>query len=77
MTIIELDARNRASLGALATAKLYTAEVDDDGTITMTPAVVMSAIDAALLRRPDILAVIDESMASRVDAGRPTRTKRA
>lgn len=39
--IIEVDSRNRVSLGALGTAKFYIASVADDGTILLQPAVIM------------------------------------
>lgn len=47
--VIAHDARHRASLGALATHDRYLAEVETDGTTVLTPAVVMSAAEAALL----------------------------
>lgn len=39
--VLELDSRGRISLGKLAQHDLYMAEVEDDGTIILTPAVVM------------------------------------
>ena len=43
---LELDSRKRVSLGSLATSKLYLANVDRDGTIVLTPAVVMTKAEA-------------------------------
>jgi hypothetical protein len=77
-SLIELDARDRASLKSLATHKRYLAEVEPDGTIVLTPAVVMSAAEARLMERPDILRKVEE----RREAGlpgkrtRPRRTRR-
>jgi hypothetical protein len=45
-TFLEVDARKRVSLGKLAAHRWYLAAVDDDGTITLTPAVVMPAVPA-------------------------------
>jgi len=71
--IIEVDARKRVSLGGLATAERYIADVDDSGVITLSPAVVMTEMEARLLARPDILAAVEKSRASAEDAGRPQR----
>lgn len=62
--IIELDTRRRASLGILATHDRYLVEVEPDGTIVLTPAVVMSSAEAALLERPDILKKIEDNRAA-------------
>lgn len=40
-TLIELDARNRASLGKLARHRRYLAKLQPDGTIVLTPAAVV------------------------------------
>lgn len=70
--VIELDARHRASLGALASYDRYLAKVETDGTIVLTPAVVLSAAEAALLERPDIIQGIESNRA----AGLPGRRQR-
>lgn len=73
--LLEVDARNRLSLGNLAKAKQYLVEVDPSGVITLSPAVVMTEMEARLLARPDILAQVEASRASGEDAGRPRRRK--
>lgn len=59
MTLIELDARSRASLKQVAQHDRYLAVVEADGTIILTPAVVMSATEARLLERPDIVRKVE------------------
>jgi hypothetical protein len=44
--VLEVDGRRRISLGALAAHDRYIAEVAEDGTITLTPAVVLPAARA-------------------------------
>ena len=56
-TLIELDARNRASLGKLARHRRYLAKLETDGTITLVPARIVPAQEVAHLDR---LAAIDE-----------------
>ena len=54
--LLETDSRGRVSLGRLGdTQDRYLATIDDDGTIVLTPAVVMPAHQAALLARGDIV----------------------
>lgn len=55
--LIELDARNRASLGKLARHRRYLANLQPDGTIVLTPARIVPAKEAAHL---DHTAVVDE-----------------
>lgn len=50
-TLLELDARRRISLGALATYDRYLVEVQDDGTIVLTPAVVIPASTSEAIER--------------------------
>ncbi|MGH8998821.1 MAG: hypothetical protein ACRDY7_05455 [Acidimicrobiia bacterium] len=70
-TLVELDSRHRAALGRLARHARYLAEVDDDGIITLTPAAVVSAVEAALIsRRPDLLRPADRSKLVGVKADR-------
>jgi hypothetical protein len=47
-TLLEVDSRRRISFGSLATHSRYLASVEDDGTIILTPAVVMTAAEARL-----------------------------
>lgn len=70
-TLVELDSRHRAALGRLARHSRYLAEVDDDGIITLTPAAVVSALEAALIsRRPDLLQPADRSTLVSIKADR-------
>lgn len=76
-TIIDVDARRRVSLGALATADRYTIEREDDGTIVLRPAVVLTEDEFKLLNRPDILHAVQGSRqdekAGRLPADPPQR----
>ncbi len=77
-TIIELDDRRRAPLGRVARAddRRYLVEVAANGTITLTPAAIVTAEQAELLQRPDILDVIDRMQNDPnygFRAGRPRR----
>jgi hypothetical protein len=70
-TLVELDSRHRAALGRLARHSRYLAEVDDDGIITLTPAAVVSALEATLIsRRPDLLRPAERAKLVRVKADR-------
>jgi hypothetical protein len=59
-SLLELDSRRRISLGQLATHDRYLVEVEEDGTIVLTPAVVMSAAEAQLHAAPETEKGIDE-----------------
>lgn len=41
--VVEVDSRKRISLGALAKYDRYLVDVEEDGTIVLTPAVVLPA----------------------------------
>lgn len=47
-SLLEVDSRRRISLGSLAEHARYLVEVEDDGVIVLTPAVVMSVAEARL-----------------------------
>lgn len=49
--LLELDSRRRLSLGSIARHSRYLAEVEDDGTIVLTPAVVITEAEVRLLRK--------------------------
>ena len=49
-TLLELDTRRRISLGQIAKHDRYLAVAEADGTIVLTPAVVMTEAEAARLR---------------------------
>lgn len=71
-TRVELDGRKRVSLGRYATAQEYLLNLDADGTITLTPAVTIAAVEANLLQRPDLLDRIDRFR----ETGEGTRSDR-
>jgi hypothetical protein len=78
-SLLEVDSRRRISLGALATSDRYLVEVEDDGTIVLTPAVVMSAVEARLHAATETSRRIDEFLdnpETGVQRTRPTRTSR-
>ena len=60
--LIELDDDRRASLERVGRAehRLYLARQDPDGTITLTPAVVMSEIEARFLANPTLMQQLDD-----------------
>lgn len=67
-TLLELDGRGRVAIGKLAGGtERYLAEVENDGTIVLTPAVVLSEAEVKLLSRVDIL----QTVSANRDAGRP------
>lgn len=72
MTLIELDSCSRASLKQIAKHERYLVEVEGDGTIVLTPAVVMSTAEALLMGRGDILGQVEANRA----AGLPGRRTR-
>lgn len=61
--LLETDSRGRVALGRLTEHRRFLAHSEGDGTIVLTPAVVMSAHEAALLGRPDIIDKIREARA--------------
>jgi hypothetical protein len=72
--LIELDGRGRAAVGRVARHRRYTVAVAADGTITLTPAIVITPLEAALLaERPDLLAPLPAGTATMpIKANRPT-----
>jgi hypothetical protein len=73
--LIEADSRGRLSLGN--PNERYLVEVEDDGTTILTPAVVVSKTENALLQRPDILSLIEKNRQNGLQGrtGRPPRRK--
>ena len=76
--LVELDARRRVALGRLGNPEhnRYLVTEHPDGSLLLTPAVVMTAHEAALLRHPELVAQIeqdlaDSSMAAPSSARRP------
>jgi len=78
-SVLEVDSRRRISLGTLAEHDRYLVEVEEDGTIVLTPAVVMSAAQARLLAATETSKKIDEFL-DHPETGsrrtRPARTRR-
>jgi hypothetical protein len=64
-TLIELDNRRRAGLRTVARPEhsRYLASVADDGTITLTPAVVVSEMELRLRANPVLMERILHSLA--------------
>lgn len=61
-TLIELDARRRASLGRVGRPEhtRYLVREEADGTLILTPAAVVTDLEAQFLRDPGLLARIEE-----------------
>lgn len=76
-SLLEVDSRKRISLGSLAEHDRYLAEVEDDGTIVLTPAVVMSAAQARLLAAAETSRRIDEFLDHPETGSRRTRPRRS
>jgi hypothetical protein len=65
--VLELDARRRITLGSLAAYDRYLVTTEEDGTITLTPAIVITAAQARHIE--DFL----DDPASGSARGRPAR----
>lgn len=78
-SVLEVDSRRRISLGPLAEHDRYLVEVEEDGTIVLTPAVVISAAQARLLAAAETSRRIDDFL-DHPETGsrrnRPARTQR-
>jgi hypothetical protein len=61
---LELDSRRRAPLARLARDRdtQFLASVDEDGTIHLTPAVVLPAYEARLRSRPELVGRLEASV---------------
>ena len=72
--LLELDSRGRGSfaqiLGKESPGRRFLVRVEEDGTLVLTPAVVISELEAKFLRNPDIMNQIEENRAD------PSRTVR-
>jgi hypothetical protein len=75
-TLLEVDSRRRVSLGSLAEHARYLVEVEDDGVIVLTPAVVMSVAEARLHAATDTTKRIDSFLDNPETGVRRTRPKR-
>jgi prophage tail gpP-like protein len=62
--LVELDSRRRAALGRLARHDRYLVTEEPDGTLILTPAVVMTELEAKLLRdNPELVRTLESKMA--------------
>lgn len=63
--LVELDSRRRVALGRLGRPEhqRYLVTEEPDGTLVFTPAVVMTAHEAALLRNPELVEQIEADQA--------------
>lgn len=59
---VDVDSRNRISLGKLASAKRYLATVDEDGSIHLTPAATISLRELEVLKNPELVERIQEGI---------------
>jgi hypothetical protein len=75
-SVLEVDSRRRISLGALAEHDRYLVDVEEDGTIVLTPAVVMSAAQARLLAAAETSRKIDEFLDHPETGSRRSRPQR-
>lgn len=74
--VLELDERRRASFGRIGRAEhhRYLVTEEADGTIVLTPAVVMTELEARMLAKRDL---VDRIEANRQDPGRLVRRGRS
>lgn len=77
-TIVELDDRRRVSFGRIGQPehRRYLVREETDGTIVMTPAVVMTETEFKLLSNPELAAQVTRALtdpSSRTRRGRPKR----
>ena len=62
-TLVELDDRRRISLGKIGRHSRYLVHEEDDGTIILEPAVVMSETEARFMANAELVAQIAENRA--------------
>lgn len=76
--LIELDDRRRVSLGKLGHHARYLASEQEDGTIVLEPAVVLTEAEARFMANGALVATIEENRQNPDrSAPRPRRIKRA
>lgn len=75
-TIVDLDSRKRAVLPMGHPSGRYLAHLEPGGTIVLEPAVVMTELEAAIQRNPDIMRQlkIDSEKPRRAGRQRPKRS---
>lgn len=76
-SLLEVDSRRRISFGSLAMHDRYLVDVEEDGTIILTPAVVMSVAQARLFAAADTARRIDEFLDHPETGSRRTRPTRS
>jgi len=71
--LVEVDGRRRVPLGRIGRKKdtRYLVREDDDGTIVLTPAVVLSEREAAVLANPALIQQLQAGIAA-ANAGETT-----
>lgn len=74
MTLIEVDARSRVTLPGKANRR-YLVREEDDGTVILEPAVVMSELEARYLANPELQARVAHGRAH-PEQGRPRPERR-
>ena len=62
VTLVELDSRRRLSLGKLATSDRYLVREESGGVLVLEPAVVVTAAQARLDARPDLMAKLVDAL---------------
>jgi len=62
--LVEVDSRRRVTLGQHARHQRYLITSESDGTVILTPAVVVSELEARLLRRPDLVEKVRADLAA-------------
>jgi hypothetical protein len=73
---LEVHGRRRISLGGLAEYDRYLVDVEEDGTIVLTPAVIMSVAQARLNAAPETVRAIDDFLDNPETGVRRTRPRR-
>ncbi|KAA0234606.1 MAG: hypothetical protein JJLCMIEE_03079 [Acidimicrobiales bacterium] len=62
--LIELDSRRRASLGKIGHHDRYLASEQPDGTVILTPAIVISQLEARFMQNPALINRIEKNRAT-------------
>jgi hypothetical protein len=77
--LVELDGRNRISLNGLGITprRRYVVTTADDGTITLEPAVVLTALERAYLANSKVQAIVEHGRANPQNRKKWTRRQAA
>jgi hypothetical protein len=68
--LVEVDSRRRVTLGRHAKHDRYLVTEEADGTLVLTPAVVMTELEARFLQNPELVERVKANL------GDPSRMKR-